>query len=395
MKKTGKSKNKKPLLKRRGIQILLIAIVLLVALRLALPYIVLSYANKTLSTMDGYTGKIKDIDIALYRGAYKIREMYLHKIDSVTQQETNFFEARTIDLSIHWEALFKGKIVGEVRFLDPKLLFTKDKAEPEEIKNDTTDFRNLINDFMPLRINRFEVTNGIIQYIDNNSSPKVDIQLNNAHIIGENLKTEKDTALLPATITADAEVYQGKLNLKMRFDPFSKQPTFDMNAELKDMNLPELNDFFKAYGKLDVNKGVFGLYTEIASKQGNFVGYVKPIIKDLDVVGAEDRKNNILQKMWEAFTGFAGEILENQKRDQVATKIPLKGNFNNTEADLWYAVLEVLKNAFIQALQPTIDQEINISTVNTVPVEEEEKKGLFKNLFDKKDSDKKNNKKTK
>jgi hypothetical protein len=346
--------------------------------------------------MNGYYGHIEDIDLALYRGAYKIKNMYLHKVDSLTREESDFFESRIIDLSIHWKALFQGKIVGELEFEDPRIKFTKDKVEPKQIRNDTADFQKLLDDFMPLEVNRFEITNGVIQYIDPTSKPKVDIQMDNTHVVAENLKSVKDTSLLPAYVEATANVYRGTMTLNMKLDPLASQPTFDLNLELKDTYLPDLNDFFEAYGKLDVNKGVFGLYSEIASKQGKFVGYVKPLIKDLDILGKEDRKDNILQKLWEAIVGAAGQALKNQRHDQVATKIPIRGTFKEAKTNIWIAVLEILKNAFIQALQPAIDKEINITSVNKSQTLKEKitgekpkednnknKKGFFNKIFNK------------
>jgi hypothetical protein len=413
-KKNKTSEKKKSFYKRRSFKIILIIFIILAALRVALPYIVLHYANKTLSHMHGYYGHVYDIDIALYRGAYKIKDIYLHKLDTLTHQESDFFDSRIIDLSVHWKALLDGKIVGELEFEDPRIKFIKDKVEPKQIKNDTADFRQLLDDFMPLEVNRFEITNGVIQFIDSTSKPKVDIQMDNVHVVAENLKSVKDTALLPATVNATANVYKGTMQLNMKLDPLEKKPTFDMNLEVKETYLPDLNNFFKAYGKLDVNKGTFGLYSEIASKHGKFVGYVKPIIKDLDILGAEDRKDNILQKMWEAFTGMVGQIIKNQRHDQVATKIPLQGTFKQADANIWIAVIEILKNAFVQALQPSIDQEINISSVNKTPTLQEKitgekpkeqdqskedqknKKGFFNKIFgkgDKKDENKEKEKK--
>ena len=49
---------------KRWLKILLGVLIVLVAFRLALPYIVLRYANKTLAEMDGYYGHVEDIDIA-------------------------------------------------------------------------------------------------------------------------------------------------------------------------------------------------------------------------------------------------------------------------------------------------------------------------------------------
>jgi hypothetical protein len=411
MKKNTSSKNKKPFFKRRGIKILLAIVILLIGIRIALPYAILKYVNKSLREMKGYYGNVNDIDLALYRGAYKINNIYLNKVDTLSMEQTEFFQSRVIDLSIEWQALLDGKIVGELDFEDPRLKFTKDKVEPKEISNDTSDFRDLLDKLMPLRVNRFEIINGVIQYTDNTSNPKVDIQMDNTHVLAENLTTEKSDDILPSTVTADANIYKGHLHLNMRLNALADKPTFDMNTELKETHLPELNEFFKAYGKFDVNRGVFGLYAEVAAKQGKFVGYVKPVIKDLDVLGAEDRKDNILQKMWEAVVGGAGQLLRNQKHDQVATKVPLEGTFEKTDANIWYAIIQVLKNAFIQALQPSIDQEINISSVGKeeekglkIPgvenkdagnkeenKEDKEKKGLFKKIF-KKDKEKEDEK---
>ena len=369
--------------KKRRMRVIIIIVASLIAIRIALPYVVLHYANKTLANMDGYYGHVEDIDLAIYRGAYKIKDIYLNKKDSVTNRETEFFNTRIIDLSIHWNALLEGKIVGELELTDPILRFTKDKVEPAELQKDTTDFRKLLDGFMPLKINRFEIINGIIQYVDNNSSPKVNIEMTNTLILAENLTTEKSETLLPSTVTASANVYDGTLEFNMKLDALADNPTFDMNAELKNTSLPKLNEFFKAYGKFDVNKGTMGMYTEVAARDNKFVGYVKPIIKDLDVVGKEDKNDETLHKVWEGFIGSIGVILKNQKHDQVATKVPMEGTLKNASTNLWYAIMDVLRNAFIRALQPSLDNEINIGTVEQVETEEE-KKGFIQKIFDKK-----------
>ena len=356
-------------------------IMLLIIARLILPYVVLRLVNKNLATMKGYYGHVDDIDIALLRGAYVIDSIYLDKKDSVTQKQTPFFGASEIDLSIEWKSLFKGSIVGELVLEKPMLRFTKDKVEPKDIAKDSTDLKELLDDFMPLSINRCEINRGKVQYIDEHSHPKVDIEMNRIHLLAQNLRNSYDsTSVLPASIDANASVYEGTLDFHAKANPLADAPTFDMSAELKNTNLVKLNDFFKAYAKVDVNRGRFGLYTEVAAKEKKFAGYVKPIIKDLDVLGHEDRKDNIFQKAWEGIVGAVGEVFENQKKDQLATKIPFQGNLDKPETNIWAAITTVLQNAFIQALQPSIDNEINIGSVK---VEKKEKKNFFQKIFSK------------
>ena len=347
-------------------KILIIIILLLIVLRILLPYILLKYCNKSLSELNGYYGHIQDIDVALYRGAYQINDMYLNKVDAATKKQTEFFKVNNIDLSVQWNALFHGKLVGELVFNSPKLIFTKDKTEISDVKKDTNDFRKVLKDFMPLKVNRFEVNDGSIHYVDAGATPKVDISIQQAHIVAENLKNVEDNKTeLPSPVIATANVYGGTLSLNMKMDALAQRTRFDLNAEIKNANLVSFNDFLKAYGGFDVNKGTLSLYTEFAAKDGKYKGYVKPVIKDLDVVGPEDRKDKFFQKVWENIVGAAGEILNNPKKDQIATKVPIEGSFAGSSTNVAEAIWELLRNAFIHALMPSIDNQININSVNT------------------------------
>lgn len=354
-------------------------VAIIIAIRLALPYVVLHYANKSLDEMEGYRGHIEDIDLALIRGAYKIDSIYINKVDSATGDETPFLSASVIDLSIEWRSLFKGSLVGEVTAERPVVRFTKEKVEPKQVQKDSSDFRQVLEDFMPLEINRLAFNDGTLQYVDRTTSPPVDISMTDVDVIALNLKNSYDSAaVLPARIHGEATVYEGRLNMDMRLNPLAEVPTFDLNAEWKNTNLTKLNSFFQAYAKIDVNKGSFGLYTEVAAKEGAFTGYVKPLIHDIDVLGMEDRNDNILRKAWESISGTVTEIFENQSKETFATKIPLQGRIDNPHANIVFAILQILENAFISALQPSIDQQINLGTVD----EEQNEKGFLEKIFD-------------
>ena len=363
-------------------------VVLLVIIRLILPYVVLRLVNDRLTKIKGYYGHVEDIDIALLRGAYQLDSIYINKMDTVTQKQTPFFSAGEIDLSIEWRALFKGSVVGELVFERPMLTFTKDKVEPKKVvEKDSSSFKDLKEDLMPLQINRVEVNDGIIKYRDETSKPKVDIALTNAQILALNLRNSYDSSsALPASVHATANVYEGDFRLDVKLNPLAEEPTFDLNTEIKETNLVKLNEFFQAYAKVDVNKGRFGMYAEVAAKEGRFKGYVKPLLQDLDILGKEDRDDNILRKAWEGLVGTIGEVFENQRKDQLATKVPFEGSLKKPDTNTWQAIGAVLQNAFIRAIQPSIDQEINLAAVDT---ESDKKKNLLERVFGGKDKDEK------
>jgi len=75
----------------------------------------------------------------------------------------------------------------------------------------------------------------------------------------------------------------------MKLNALAENPTFDLKAEVK-IPILFIERFFKSLWQFDVDRGTFSLYTEIAAKGGKFKGYVKPIIKDLKVLGPKDKK---------------------------------------------------------------------------------------------------------
>jgi hypothetical protein len=378
------SSSSKPRRKRKIWLIVLLSIaVLLIIVRILLPYIVLKYVNKTLNELKEYQGHVENIDIALIRGAYIIKDIRLDKKDSLTNKVDSipFFRSAKIDLSVQWAAIFKGSIVGEIYVNDPVLNFVKGKHKNEDVKADTSDFRDVIKKLMPLTVNHFEITNGQIHYIDKYSSPRVDVAIKNLQVKADNLSNVNDsTTLLPARLIADGTVYKGKFNLDVKFNAFEKQPTFDLNAGLKNIDMVSLNDFFKAYANFRVETGNMGLYTEFAAKEGKFKGYVKPIIKDFKT----KKEGDLGEIAWENIVQGISKIFENWKKEQVATKVPIEGKFENPETDLWTAINYVLRNAFVYALKPSIDKDINIGKVEEVDT----KKTFLQKIFGQKDKEK-------
>lgn len=67
---------------RKRIMISLVIIVLLIVARLILPYFVTRYVNKVLNDIPGYVGHVDDIDLRLWRGAYRIHGLTLDKANA-------------------------------------------------------------------------------------------------------------------------------------------------------------------------------------------------------------------------------------------------------------------------------------------------------------------------
>jgi hypothetical protein len=357
-------KNKlKIFFKSRLGEVLIAVILLLFAIRIALPYIVKDYVNKTLSEIPGYKGVVEDIDMNIWRGAYEIEMISLVKTDG--KVPVPFFSADKIDLSVQWGALFEGSLVGEIVLENPKLNFVAGPTEEQSQSSIDTSWTDKVKELFPLKINRFEILNGEIHFRDFHSEPKVDIFLNNVFAKAENLTNSKDLSkTLLATINARGNAMgEGLFKLRADINPFEKDPTFNLDAELKNIDLKKLNNFIKAYGSFDVEEGEFELYGEFASANGKFEGYVKPIFRNLKVLSLKEDSENPLQLFWETIAGAITGLLENKSKDQFAARIPFSGSYEDPGANIWSTIGSILENAFIRALIPNVEGSINLEKV--------------------------------
>ena len=260
--------------------------VLLIVLRIALPYILLRLVNKELSHIPRYTGHVEDIDVALIRGAYKIKRIKIEKTGG--KIPVSFFYADLVDLSLQWASLFHGRIVGKIEVDQPVLNFVKGPSEATSQTKIDKSWTDVVKKLMPLKLNKFEIVEGEIHYRDFHSKPTFDIYTKNVHILAENLtNAEKNTQELPSTVVASADVFDGKATASMKMDALAKSPTFDGKATLVGLNLTNLNNFIDAFAKFDIKSGEISIYTEAAEKDGRIIGYTKPIIKDLKVLNWE------------------------------------------------------------------------------------------------------------
>ncbi|MBS1659539.1 MAG: DUF748 domain-containing protein [Bacteroidetes bacterium] len=337
-------------------------LVALIVFRLMLPSILLRYVNRQLTLIKGYSGHVDDIDVALIRGAYTIKGIRLDKTDG--KVPVPFFSANAIDLSVEWGALFHGSVAAEIEVQHPILNFAKGPTEATSQTKIDKSWTEVVDHLIPFKLNRFEIFNGEIHYRDFYSSPKVDIFTKNVHILAENLSNARhQKELLPSPIEATADVYGGKATLHMKMDALNKAPTFEAKAELVGLELSNLNPFLQAYGNFDVKQGDISIYTEAAARDYAIKGYTKPIIKDLKVINWQEDKDHPLKLAYKAVISAVTWVFKNHSKDQLATRAEFEGNLKDPDINVWYIVGQLLRNAFIQALYPSLENSINIGTV--------------------------------
>jgi hypothetical protein len=349
---------------RKSLIGLAIVLAVLIGIRAALPSVLLRVVNGKMDQIPEYRGHIDDIDLALFRGAYQVKGIRLDKIAGAAREP--FFSADLVDLSVEWRALLHRSFVGEVELYNPRLNFVVAPTKKQSQTTIDSSWEDRSKEMFPLDINRFEVHGGRIRFRDLTRTPKVDIHLDDIDALAKGLTTHpRKGEALPATFHATGRAMeQAHVRVDLKLDPIAPEPTFDLDAELSDLKLTALNDFLKAYAKVDAEGGTFALYTEMAADNGSFKGYVKPLAKDVKIFspGKKD-EGGVLESLWEATVAGVTGIMKNREKDQVATQIPLSGNFSNPHAGIWPSVGALLRNAFIQALRPNLSHSVGFEDV--------------------------------
>jgi len=108
-----------------------------------------------------------------------------------------------------------------------------------------------------------------------------------------------------------------------------------------------------------VAQGLFTLYAQLAVKNDRVSGYVKPMFSNLKVYDYQKDKNKgLLQQAKEVVIGAAAHIFKNSQTQKVATQVDLNGTLKSPDVSSWQAFVEVVKNAFIEAILPGFDRQL-------------------------------------
>jgi hypothetical protein len=177
-----------------------------------------------------------------------------------------------------------------------------------------------------------------------------DLQLNN---FSKNFSQGPAQAKLKAKFMGS-----GPTAATMNFRPAPGGRDFDLQLRVEETQMTALNDLLRDYGNFDVSAGVFSLTTELHVKNDHITGYVKPFFRDMKVYDArKDKGKSFTHKAYEVLVGAAAKVLQNRPRQEVATKVDIKGSPSDPKASGWQIVTQLVRNAFFTALVPSFEKK--------------------------------------
>jgi Domain of Unknown Function (DUF748) len=209
-----------------------------------------------------------------------------------------------------------------------------------------------------IAVREFDIDHSNFSYTDQTGNPNYKLFINDTDLTLKNLSNHQQQGAADVSLHGKF-MGSGNSTVSGTFLASGKGPAFDLKIAVVNTDLPSLNDLLRSFGRFDVAAGKLSVYSQLAVRDGNIDGYVKPMFADLEVYNYQKDKNTpILHQAKELVIGGVSHLLKSHRTNQVASDIDLKGKLNSPNVDTWQALGQVLRNAFIQAILPGFDRAV-------------------------------------
>lgn len=335
---------------------------LLLVVHIALPYMVRNYLNDKLAEMGEYRGHIEDIDVALWRGGYRINGLRIVKV--TRDLPVPFVDVPQIDISVSWNELLENQaVVARVIFERPEVNFVDGKSSEDSQTGEGTDWREQLNKLLPITLNEARINDGTLGFYNFNTSPRVKLKANAIQASFYNLTNVADEqGDRVARFEGKAKLMdQAPLEASAVFDPFHNFQDFEFRVRATNIELPRLNNLANAYGKFDFKSGTGDIVIEAFAEDSQLSGYIKPLLRDVEVFDwqqdVENQDKGFFRSIWEAVVAGSEKVLKNRPRDQIATRVELRGSTKQQDISAFQAFIGILRNGFIQAFNSGFERD--------------------------------------
>jgi hypothetical protein len=208
-----------------------------------------------------------------------------------------------------------------------------------------------------VRIDEIRIDGGELGFVDQATTPEYRVHLADAHVTLQHYSNQLREG--PASLLIRGKFMgTGDTQISTVMRPPQDSPDIQLKMKIVGTQIRSMNNLLRTYGKFDVVGGVFSCYAEIDIDEGSIRGYVKPLIRKLDVYDpSQDRDKDALDKVREGALEDLSALLENIPRDEVATKADVTGHINRPHTETVQIVVGLIRNAFFKAILPGFERE--------------------------------------
>jgi hypothetical protein len=334
--------------------ILGVIVIILIGFRIYLPFLVKDQINKNINEAEGISGNVDNVSLSLLKG-----NIHLSDIDIFNEEYPDpsipFVRLAQTDISVNWSYLFNRRLVAEIHLDSLLINYVIFEEEVEEEVDIVQELRELMSFEIDVLI-----TNSIINFADITADPNIEFSMTDLTVEARYLTNDEMVEdSLPSTIILSATAMNtGSIESNIRVNYMKDIPDFDIEMEIENIDMTEFNDLKKAYGGFEVTQGLLNVYMEAAANDGLLIGYIKPVIEEIEITPSEDDAG-LFQRMYETVLDFAASILESPEEEHVATIVEFEGRIDDPEVGVWPAIWNLLRNGFVEGFSKGITNEVN------------------------------------
>jgi len=223
-------------------------------------------------------------------------------------------------------------------------------------------------------INSFKVSNGILDYTDNLTGQPFHYHLSDMAIDTQNIFSDSDWIDINSQMLLNN---RGSLNAQVGLNPSNPLYT-NLDIEVKNFLLSDLNIYSTYYTGHSVIQGDMFYYSHSKITNGNIVSENHLLIKDVSVNSSKKGLVTLPLK-------FAIFLLKDKNGD-IDLDVPVRGDLNNPEIDVWKIVWTTIKKLIfnttdnpVKSLAKLVDadskdlESISFIYPDTIPGEQQQK----------------------
>ena len=210
----------------------------------------------------------------------------------------------------------------------------------------------------PVEIERVEVRNSRVEYKD--LKIFVDqIEGRVSHVTG--------TAENPISLLTLRGFFQGKAAVKIvgDLDMVNKPLAWVLAAEVQRYELVNSSSLVTKYVPLTFKKGILDLYAEVKSEKGRISGYLKPFMKDAEVVGDDKDFKSIKHFGIEITVAFLNLLFRSGDDHVLATKFLFSYENKKFEWNMNEVISELFKNGYKEPLPRGTENLLTLKSKET------------------------------
>lgn len=333
---------------------LLIVVFCLVVLRIFLPPIVKYGLNWVLENkLENYTGHVADVDLAIWRGAYRLEELFIRQ-KNIPLNTPSLLHIDKSEISLSWHSLFQGKVLANVSLTRAVVNFVHNPSEKvSQFGGDekTENWRAVFDRIIPVKINNFQIANSQVHFKNPGAKPPIDIFLDKTQVLVENISNERGDKNHMSRVSAKSFVMGDALiETGGRINVLDEPSKASIQLRMQRLQLQKLNPFFEYYGNVSLNEGTFDNILEFDLANNQIDGYTKSFMKNVDVIANGESYNEIMEIVSEVLLASATWVAKNSETKASAFYLPFSGPINDPKFEYWPAAKSALKNGFSKPL---------------------------------------------